>query len=693
MKTLGLRRWIVLLALFGSGAAAHADLASVSGKPSAGVPNLLTSVAAGGNPADVAVSLANGFPIWYSDNGVRKLQLCLDTSAALAPGVTVDPCEFLPPIAGAPPSFPSNFGSEAFYWSAAVVGTYTSSTGQVGSALLIVAQEAGFANEGATADGNQAVFSRIRLRVDVPVAGTYRVTHPFGSFDYVVTTPGARAINQSQDIGLAVAQNFLTSMTGVPPVVPNPFVPSISAGIVNATGATVGPFLVPAAAHGGVFNVNIPATFVGGPVTALNGATYIGLPFAPNPAVPALPIEVNQAVLGSGFVENGQPANYFRIELLNPPGGFNLNGAGGQIVQFTGFQLVGKVFDDRPNLRPLKPADVTVGAAAGAPLTIDVFPDGTEDVDPVGPGNAHGIDPQALAVADAGGPVLNPAGMPQLAAELPTAAGGRVQRVTSIPTGKTTFVYTPPAAVGGSPFTGTDSFQFVAQDTGGLVSPPATVTVTVEDLRVQRAEFRTRTGKWRVSGTSSDASGNAVTLRGTARAALAGAAVVPPVATAAAGTAFLREQGQSVAFTLKLDPMPPTPVTAATVCLGTAGANGPALFTLFFDVFDGTFTGRTEGTLTASDLLLQPESGISTFADAVAAIREGRTYVSVQTAGNAGGELRGQLTAPFVAQVPVRPDGSWEFIGKSTLSPGGLPGVSAASSNGVRTADTRVQLR
>ena len=683
---------VVLLILIGA-CPVRADLAAVSGKPAGGNPSALTTVAPGGDPTAVAVSLANGYPIWYGD-GALRLQLCLDTRVEVVPGVFVEPCEFAPPVAGAPPSFPGNFGSEAFYWSAAAVGTYTSSTQQLGSALLVMAQEAGAANEGAIGDGSQAVFSRIRIRVDVPVAGTYRVTHPFGMFDYVVTTPGARAINQTQDLGILTAQEFLLSMTGAAPAVPNPFIPSVNAGIVNASGQTVGPFLVPAAPHGGIFNENQPVTFAGGPITVLNGARYIGLPFAPNPTDPNLPLEVNQPITGGAFLQNGIPVDRFRIELLNPPGGFTLNAAAGsQVVEFSGFQLVGKLFDDGPNLRPLKPADVAVGVPAGATLSIDVFPDGAADIDPVGAGNVHGIDLKAIAVADANGPILNAAGMPELTADLPTAAGGTVRRVASIPTGKTTFLYTPPAGNAGGLYTGADSFQFVAQDTGGLVSPPATVNLTVEDLRVPQAQFRSRTGKWRVSGTSSDAAGNAVTLRGSARARLTGQANVPPAASAAGGSATLREQGESIGFALQIDPLPTTPVTDVTVRLGTPGELGPDLFVLFFDVFDGAFTGRFEGVLTPNDLLQRPAEGIGTFTDALAAVREGRAYVSVQTGANPAGELRGQLSAPVVARVAVRPDGSWEFNGKSTASPGSLPGVSATSANGVRTSDTRVQLR
>ena len=64
----------------------------------------------------------------------------------------------------------------------------------------------------------------------------------------------------------------------------------------------------------------------------------------------------------------------------------------------------------------------------------------------------------------------------------------------------------------------------------------------------------------------------------------------------------------------------------------------------------------TEGTLVTDDLSPQPGLGIETFADAVAAIREGRTYVNVHTVANPGGEIRGAIEAGRATRVrPFRP--------------------------------------
>ena len=645
----------------------QAALNSVSGLP-AGDPQVLSEISGNGNPADVAVNLANGFPLWYQDDAGLKLQLCLDTALEIAPGVVVNPCEYEPPTA-APPSFPGNFGAEAAYWTAAALGNYVSSNGVTSSALLVLALEATGANEGALNDGNQAVSSTIRIRVDVPVAGTYRVTHPYGSMDYIVTTPGARAINVTQSFGLDVAQNFLASMNG----------------------ATIGPFLVPINPHGGTFDVNDPATFAGGQIT-LDGATYIALPFAPaNPAAPTVPIEIFQPVTGSLL-----GTNYFRIELIpgtETPVGFELNPGNinnPQLVQFEDFLLVGKVFNATGNAIPVAMHDF-VATAMGKTTNIDVV---SNDTDLIVPGNAHGINPQALALVDPTRLVapfyytFPLTGMPQLTATQATTAGGSVRRVTNIPTGKTTFFYTPPAV----DFIGTDSFQYVVQDSGGLISAPATVNITVEDLQMDRADYRPRFGKWHLTGTSSDSTDNFVTLYAGPRARLTPEQEVQIVSSDARGNVALLVSDNAIDYRLNIDPLPVSTVTSAHIHVGAAGSNGPIIFSLYFSGFGVPFNGFLSGTLTAFNLQPQPANGISSFNDAIDAILSGGAYVNVHTTAYPAGEIRGQLQQPVIGSAPVV-NGVWEFKGHSSASPGMLHSVNVESVNGVRHLGMPLRLR
>ncbi|MEZ4601111.1 MAG: CHRD domain-containing protein [Syntrophotaleaceae bacterium] len=648
--------------------------------PAAAALNFVSNdIPPAGDPTQVAVSLANGFPLWYEDGTGLQLELCLDRQILLNNGVTVNPCEVAAPLAGVPVSFPGNFGSEALYWSAVFADTYISSDGLEYGALLTLAQEAGFANEGGPSDGSQLVFSRIRLRIDVPVAGTYRVTHPFGSFDYEVATPGTRAINQTQDLGILDVQNFLVSMRNqINFVAPPGLNPAIDDGVVNSNGATVGPFLVPS---DDVFD---PATFTGGPVVGVNGTAYIGLPFAPGL------VEVFQPITGGlGGVD------FFEIELLNPPVGFTLDagaidGTPDNIVTMTNFQVMGKIFDDGPNTAPTA-NDITVGTAIGRPVSINVFPADPNLLDPVSDSNVHGVNLQAVVVADpvTGGPVLNNNGMPILTAVLPTTMGGTVRRIIPIQTGQAEFIYIPP-----SDFTGTDSFDYVVQDTGGLISPPATVTVVVEDLQVERADFRMRTGRYLISGTTTESQNNTINLFAEPRALLTpeAAGQVPPVTSGSDGSVALRIGENTIEYLVSAELA--SSATRITLNVGAPNEDGPVIFTLFEGLFGLPFVSPLNSTLGTFDLQPRPDRGISSFADAVDAILRGDCYVIVNTLDLPTGDIRGQLFRPVIGSATVTPDGRWRFSGPAFQSgPGPLPGVSAESANGVRTFGRDVRFR
>src|SRR5690606_17138308 len=63
-------------------------------------------------------------------------------------------------------------------------------------------------------DGDQISFARVRIRVDVPVAGTYVVTHPYGVDVFDVETPGRRAINMTRDLGIGTPLTYDAALTG-----------------------------------------------------------------------------------------------------------------------------------------------------------------------------------------------------------------------------------------------------------------------------------------------------------------------------------------------------------------------------------------------------------------------------------------------------------------------------------------------
>lgn len=146
-----------------------------------------------------------GYPVYYEDRPIApaleglRLTICpaVDPMCISAP---VDPLD--------PASVALNTGDEGFYWAAdARVNTGTLPGGRAGRGLLVLALEAAFGGDGSVVDGNQMVFGRIRIRIDTPRAGTYTVTHPYGTNTFVVTqadmdaTGGRRAINYTEDIG------------------------------------------------------------------------------------------------------------------------------------------------------------------------------------------------------------------------------------------------------------------------------------------------------------------------------------------------------------------------------------------------------------------------------------------------------------------------------------------------------------
>lgn len=128
----------------------------------------------------------HGFPLWYEDAAGRRVELCVDVNNP-----------FCGPVTPVEASFPeAGFGEEGFYWSAEAAAT-----GPAGSALLILALEAAFGGDGAARNGNQIVFGRLRLRIDLPGPGRYTILHPYGEKTFIATAAGRREINYTLDEG------------------------------------------------------------------------------------------------------------------------------------------------------------------------------------------------------------------------------------------------------------------------------------------------------------------------------------------------------------------------------------------------------------------------------------------------------------------------------------------------------------
>jgi hypothetical protein len=155
--------------------------------------------------------------------------------------------------------FPTNFPDEAFW----ATGETTIVDATRGIDLTYVsALEAAFSG-GDPLEGDQISFARIRIRIDVPAAGTYVITHPYGVEVFNVDTPGRRAINMTRDIGIGAPKTYNGALKG-----------------------DVGPFL----------------RSVNGPYTETNPTTGQAERFVGDP-------NLNEAVTGSPF-----NTNYVRIE-------------------------------------------------------------------------------------------------------------------------------------------------------------------------------------------------------------------------------------------------------------------------------------------------------------------------------------------------------------------------------------------
>lgn len=156
---------------------------------------------------------ANGsFAAWYQDTHGRTLELCLSKAVssrvASAPGAPAYMC-LLNPTPGVfddtqPVVFPSNFPDEAFWFTGD--GSIVDAARGI-DLTYVSAVEAAFAAE-EPVEGDQVSFGRIRIRVDVPTAGVYTITHPYGVDIFDVPAGGRRAINMTRDIGIGSSKNY-----------------------------------------------------------------------------------------------------------------------------------------------------------------------------------------------------------------------------------------------------------------------------------------------------------------------------------------------------------------------------------------------------------------------------------------------------------------------------------------------------
>lgn len=229
-------------------------------------------------------TLATGrYPMWYQDHNDLSMELCQSRAASSRVPVSVPPaymCTLLPEPGiyddALPLVFPDNWPPEMFWY---LAETAIPAVGNSGYELdvYVAGIEAAFASENPI-DGDQQSFARIRIRVSVPQAGTYVITHPYGVETVNVTTPGRRAINITRDIGIGAPGDFSGALKGA-----------------------LGPFLRGA----------------GGPYTEINPDTSASETFIGDP-------NITEAVIGSPFntnyVEIKGPAGTIRTDVFTVSG-------------------------------------------------------------------------------------------------------------------------------------------------------------------------------------------------------------------------------------------------------------------------------------------------------------------------------------------------------------------------------------
>jgi hypothetical protein len=140
----------------------------------------------------------HGFPRWYKDAAGVRLELAFDPQDPRTPamGDLPDPA--------VPARFPDNFPDEAFYF-LAEAEVPIGGAAQPGRARVVLALEAAFAAE-VVADGQQQVFARVRVRLDGGVPGAaYTFTHPYGRTDPLEADENGRVF-VTEDIGAGALQ-------------------------------------------------------------------------------------------------------------------------------------------------------------------------------------------------------------------------------------------------------------------------------------------------------------------------------------------------------------------------------------------------------------------------------------------------------------------------------------------------------
>lgn len=245
------------------------------------------------------VDPVSGYSQYVVDSTGLTLQRCTDAAF----------CFMDPIVAGNVFSEQIGSGAESFYFLADGI-IDVPATGL--AVTLVMGTEATFTGA-EPVDGTQLTFTRLRIWIDAPVPGIYKVTHPYGESTYTINTVGA---------GMDVRETFDIGFT------PN------STGNVGRVGPWLrwDPAVAPAAPAGYLGDLGTPHKVVGSPCNT-------------------------NLLRITGTDLNGNP--------------INLDGLGGNTVETDLFTVNGKIMTALQT--PLTPSRVTYARAAGEIGRIDAF--------------------------------------------------------------------------------------------------------------------------------------------------------------------------------------------------------------------------------------------------------------------------------------------------------------------------------
>ncbi len=145
---------------------------------------------------------------------------------------------------------------------------------------------------------------------------------------------------------------------------------------------------------------------------------------------------------------------------------------------------------------------------------------------------------------------------------------------------------------------------------------------------------------------------------------LSGGQESPPVATVARGRATITLGERLTSLRVDVETESLAGVVAGHIHVGAPGTNGPVVLDLLGSGFSPAFSA----TVGPAELEPRPEIGVTSFADVVLAILEGRAYVNLHTSDNPGGEIRGHVGR---ADLAVVLGGRQEVPPVETLARGG----------------------